>query len=108
VGLFEKEKIEFQRPDPYGWFTVVFPNKHCAVDSHDLDMWFYEATEWVKAEKMHPKFSAFAPSIKKDKKGVPIALSPVFFFKDIMDARRFEWRFSGELVNKVVHDEQRL
>jgi hypothetical protein len=95
----EEEELEFERPEPYGWFTVVFPK----IDdrSTNLDVWFSVTSDWVNCEGLKRTFSCFTPSVKK-KKGVPLAISPVFFFKDLMDAKRFEWRFNGELVNRDV------
>jgi len=95
----DEEELEFERPEPYGWFTIVFPK----IDDRNtnIDVWFNTATSWINGECMRQTFSCFTPSVKK-KKGMPLAISPVFFFKELMDAKRFEWRFSGEIVNNIV------
>lgn len=87
--------LVFERPNPPGWDTVVFPKIH--DQSVNLEIWWNQVNDWLEKEGLNPRFSCFAHAVGK-KKG-PDAVSPVFFFKDHMYARRLSWRFNGELVN---------
>jgi hypothetical protein len=90
----EKEVIVFERPTPYGWYTVVFPNKHDLEGEFHLATWWNDAHEWMRLEGIKV-FSTYVRGVDKKHRDVS---SPVFFFKDRMDAMRVSWRWSGEVI----------
>jgi hypothetical protein len=83
----------FDRPNPLGWFTVVFPTVH--DKSVDIDAWFMKAHDWIREHQIKQTFSAFVhPKNRK----VPDSISPVFFFKVKADAEHMVNSLQGELV----------
>jgi hypothetical protein len=61
----EKEPVVFERPRPYGWYTVVFPQINSDMDYH-MALWLDNALMWVRAagikrrkmvKKLHQCFS---------------------------------------------------
>lgn len=90
----EKEVIPFERPTPHGWYTVVFPE----VDDRDtvMELWLDEARKWINESNITKWTSAFAHGLPPKKHGERI--SPVFYFREEMDAYRFCWRFKGEVL----------
>lgn len=87
--------LPFEQRTPYGWHTVAFPKVHQA--SVNLDLWFTEVHEWMRRETAGPYFSCFTPCTDKKRKAENLS-SPLLFFKELMDAKRTEWRFNGELL----------
>jgi hypothetical protein len=88
----EKRVIEFERPLCYGWTTVVFPQVH--DENTVLEIWIADAFAWIDEHKINKLFWTFAHGKKKDGERI----SPMFFYKDRMDAIHMKWRFNGELV----------
>lgn len=89
----EAEKIPFERPNPNGWFTVMFPKVH--DQNTNIDLWFRDVSDVINKEKWGPNFSTFVHGVGKKHAD---RISPVFFFRDIMHAMQVVWRFNGELV----------
>jgi hypothetical protein len=96
-GLEEKEPVVYERPTPYGWYTIVFPRITSEQDYH-MALWVDEALSWVRTNIKQPFFWAFAHGTKKDGDKT----SPVFFFKDREEALRTSWYLSGELVTEKI------
>lgn len=90
----ESEKIVFEQPKPYGWYTVVFPNVHDKDGEFHFSNWWNDAHDWMRAEGIK-SFSVFVRGTGKKHRDIS---SPVFFFKDRLEALRVVWRFSGELL----------
>jgi hypothetical protein len=90
----DKEPLVFERPTPHGWFTVVFPNVHDLEGEFHLSLWWNDAHDWMRAEGIK-SFSTFVRGTGKKHRDVS---SPVFFFRDRLDALKVVWRWSGEIV----------
>jgi hypothetical protein len=89
----EEHVVVYERPKPYGWFTVVFPKITSDQDYH-MALWLNDALAWVR-EAGFTRFSwTFVHGTKKDGEKT----SPVFFLKDRYEALQCVWRLSGELV----------
>lgn len=93
----EKEPVVYERPTPYGWYTVVFPKINSEQDYH-MALWLDEALAWVRQQEIKEFSWTFAHGTKKDGDKT----SPVFFFKDRYQALRSSWRLSGELVTENI------
>lgn len=89
----EEPTIVFERPTPHGWYTVVFPKVH--DQNTILELWLDQVHEWFKLRDIKQKFWCFAHGVEKKEMN---RISPVFFFKDEMDAASMMWRFNGELL----------
>jgi hypothetical protein len=89
----EKEPVVFERPRPYGWYTVVFPQINSDMDYH-MALWLDNALMWVRAAGIKQFSWTFVHGTKKDGEKT----SPVFFFKDRYQALQSVWRLSGELI----------
>jgi hypothetical protein len=87
-------KIVFPRPTAYGWYTVVFPHIH--DQNMLLDLWVDQVLAWCRAHSIQGYYWLFERGTKKDGD----RMSPVFFFRERLDAKRIEWRFSGETIEK--------
>lgn len=91
----EVELIPFERPTPYGWYTVAFPEIH--DQNTILEIWLNEARLWINEKGIERWSFAFAHGLPVKKNGE--RLSPLFFFREEMDAYRFCWAFKGEVLN---------
>ena len=95
--LFQKkdvETIQFERPTAYGWYTAAFPEIH--DQNTILEIWLDDARKWINDEKIDRWTFGFAHGLPMKKNGD--RLSPLFFFREEMDAYRFVWRFRGEVL----------
>jgi hypothetical protein len=86
-------QIEFERPTAYGWHTVVFPLIH--DENTVLELWNNEVFEWIKDQEITRYFWCYAHGVEKKLQN---RISPVYFFKDSLNAARMMWRFKGELM----------
>jgi hypothetical protein len=93
AGKEEKEPVVYERPRAYGWYTVVFPQINSDLDYH-MALWLDNALSWVRAQGIKQFSWTFAHGTKKDGEKT----SPVFFFKDLYQARQTSWYLSGELL----------
>lgn len=84
------QDIVFDIPDPYGWYTVKFPKVHDL--NTNVDMWFAKVSDWLSSEGLH-HFSCLCHGTGKHKD----RYSFIFFFKELMPAKRLCWMFNGDL-----------
>jgi hypothetical protein len=85
--------IEFERPNPHGWYSVVFP--HITEDKVIIELWLNDALKWQR-ERGIKRFSwTFVHGVEKKFQS---HISPIFFFKDSLEAMSAVWRFNGELI----------
>lgn len=96
-GVEGKEPVVYERPTPYGWYTVVFPKINSEQDYH-MALWLDNALNWVRKQEYNQFFWTFVHGTKKDGDKT----SPVFFFKDRYEALRSCWHLSGELVTENI------
>lgn len=97
--LFQKPKVElvpFERPTPFGWYTAAFPEIH--DQNTILEIWLDETRSWINNEKIERWTFSFAHGLPVKKNGE--RLTPMFFFREEMDAYRFVWRFRGEVLKE--------
>jgi hypothetical protein len=93
VNTSKKEEPVFDRPTPYGWYTVVFPP--ITSETRPLDLWIDELLQHLRAKGITTFSWSYLHGMPRKFDDV---LSPVFYFKNRMDAKHVEWRFSGETL----------
>jgi len=91
----EEVIIKFERPNVYGWHTVVFPKIHDG--NTNLEIWQQEVYKWFVLRGIIKYTSCYAHGIEKKEQN---KISPVFFFKDEFEAAQMMWRFAGEVLRK--------
>ena len=101
MGVLDTQKIVFERPRPFGWHAVVFPQIH--DQNTNIELWIESVYAWLdmRCIDRHGLFWALAHEKRKRKKGEEEAVdhvSPVFFFLDKWSAIQMKWRFSGEFT----------
>lgn len=84
-------KIDFESTNPYGWYTVLFPQIH--DESRNVGMWLDNALGWLRNNAEKPYTWGLLHGLGKDRE----ITSPVFYFKDRYDALRCSWLHSGTL-----------
>jgi hypothetical protein len=90
----EQKVVVYERPNPHGWFTVLFPKINNEYDDYHMALWLDDALAWVRKQETKCFSWTFVHGTKKDGE----KMSPVFFFKDRYSALQCVWRLSGELV----------
>jgi hypothetical protein len=90
----DPKPVVYERPHPYGWFTVLFPKINNEHDDYHMALWLDAALAWVRQQETKCFSWTFVHGTKKDGE----KMSPVFFFKDRYEALQCVWRLSGELV----------
>jgi hypothetical protein len=83
----------FERPTAHGWTSVVFPNIH--DQNTILETWLDEVHKWLRDRDIKAVFWCYAHGVEKKQMN---RLSPVFFFKDSLEAASMMWRFKGEFA----------
>lgn len=92
-GKEKEEVVGFDRPTPHGWFTVVFPG--ITSLTRPLDMWVAELLQFLRDSDIKEYSWTYLHGTPRKFDDI---LSPVLFFKDRMEAKLVEWRFSGETL----------
>lgn len=89
----KEEKAEFDQPTPHGWYTVIFPT--ITSETRPLDLWVDHLLQRLRDSDIVAYSWTYLHGMPRKFDDV---LSPVFFFKNKMDAKLVEWSFSGQTL----------
>ncbi len=78
-------------PRPKDWFVVTFPKVNDTVV--DMEAWLDTALNWMRAYDIRAYSWTFLHGLKKESDRI----SPIFYFRNQIDAASMMWRFSGVL-----------
>lgn len=86
-----KELVLEPAPKPVGWFVVTFPNVNDTTVH--MESWLDTTLDWIRMRDIRSYSWTFLHGLKKESDRI----SPIFYFRNQIDAARMMWRFSGVL-----------